>query len=54
MDTLLIILVVVLLVLNVGVIFFLFKNKQEKIQSEGVVQAKEDILLANEMRNMEH
>ena len=33
MDTLLIILVVVLLVLNVGVIFFLFKNKQEKIQN---------------------
>ena len=33
MDTLLITLVVVLLVLNVGVIFFLFKNKQEKIQN---------------------
>ena len=33
MDSLLIILVVVLLVLNVGVIFFLFKNKQEKIQN---------------------
>ena len=33
MDTLLRILVVVLLVLNVGVIFFLFKNKQEKIQN---------------------
>ena len=33
MDTLLIILVVVLLVLNVGVIFFLFKNKQEKTEN---------------------
>ena len=33
MDTLLITLVVVLLVLNVGVIFFLFKNKQEKIEN---------------------
>ena len=33
MDTLLIILVVVLLVLNVGVILFLFKNKQEKTEN---------------------
>jgi len=33
MDTLLITLVVVLLVLNVGVIFFLFKNKQEKTEN---------------------
>ena len=33
MDTLLITLVVVLLVLNVGVIFFLFKKKQEKTEN---------------------
>ena len=40
MDSLLITLVVVLLLLNIGVIFFLFRNKQEK--TENPTQALKD------------